>query len=152
MLYSKASEYAIRAMVFLAEQPEGQLIQLKEVAAREDIPFHFLAKTMQILSRMDLVRSHRGPRGGFCLSRKPSEITLYDIVNPIDHIANYDEVCIIGIQPCNDDTPCPLHDDWKKIRESIRSTLENKTLQDMVGKLEEKRKILAERDLTTDEA
>jgi len=150
MLYSKASEYAIRAMVFLAEQPEGQLIQLKEVAAREDIPFHFLAKTMQILSRMDLVRSHRGPRGGFCLARPAAEITLYDIVNPIDHIANYDEVCIIGINPCNDETPCPLHDDWKKIRESIRSTLENKSLQDMVGKLEEKRRIIAERDLTSE--
>ena len=152
MLYSKASEYAIRAMVFLAEQPEGQLIQLKEVAAHEDIPFHFLAKTMQILSRMGLVRSHRGPRGGFCLARKPSEITLYDIVNPIDHIANYDEVCIIGINPCNDDTPCPLHDDWKKIRELIRDTLEGKNLRDMVGKLEEKRKALAERDLTAGEA
>ncbi len=148
MLYSKASEYAIRAMVFLAEQPEGELIQLKEVASRENIPFHFLAKTMQILSRRGLVRSHRGPRGGFCLARGGDEITLYDIVDPIDHITNYDETCILGIHPCNDDAPCPLHDEWKKIRRSIRLTLEGKTLKEMVGRLEEKRAILASMGLT----
>lgn len=148
MLYSKASEYAIRAMVYLAEQPEGELIQLKSVAAKEDIPFHFLAKTMQILSRRGLVRSHRGPRGGFCLARDAGEITLYDIVDPIDHITNYDETCILGIHPCNDEAPCPLHDEWKKIRRTIRLTLEGKSLRDMVGRLEDKRRILAEMGLT----
>ncbi len=107
MLYSKAAEYAIRAMVYLAEQTPGELIQLKDVAEKEDVPFHFLAKTMQILSRKGLVRSHRGPRGGFTLSRKPEEITLYDIVDPIDHIANYDEICILGIDVCSDEASCP---------------------------------------------
>lgn len=147
MLYSKAAEYAIRAMVYLAEQTPGELIQLKDVAEKEDIPFHFLAKTMQILSRKGLVRSHRGPRGGFCLSRKPEEITLYDIVDPIDHIANYDEICILGIDVCSDEASCPLHDDWSKIRGQIRLTLEGKNLAQMVGKLEEKRRIVAEKGL-----
>ncbi|MBM4116215.1 Rrf2 family transcriptional regulator [bacterium] len=147
MLYSKAAEYAIRAMVYLSEQPPGELIQLKDVAEKENIPFHFLAKTMQILSRKGLVRSHRGPRGGFCLSRKPEEITLYDIVDPIDHIANYDEICILGIDVCSDEAACPLHDDWTKIRAQIRLTLEGKSLAQMVGKLEEKRRIVAEKGL-----
>src|SRR5210317_2169654 len=132
-------------MVSLAEQPEGQLIQLKDVAEKEDIPFHFLAKTMQILSRKGLVRSHRGPRGGFCLASKPHEITLYDIVDPIDHIANYDEICILGIDVCSDEAACPLHDEWKQIRSDIRSTLEHKNLAEMVGQLEEKRRIVAEK-------
>ncbi|MCB1161874.1 MAG: Rrf2 family transcriptional regulator [Candidatus Krumholzibacteriia bacterium] len=147
MLYSKAAEYAIRAMVYLAEQTEGELIQLKDVAEKEDIPFHFLAKTMQILSRKGLVRSHRGPRGGFCLSRPPEEITLYDIVDPIDHIANYDEICILGIDVCSDEAACPLHDDWTKIRAQIRLTLEGKNLAQMVGKLEEKRRLVKEKGL-----
>ena len=147
LLYSKAAEYAIRAMVSLAEQPEGQLIQLKEVAAKEEIPFHFLAKTMQILSRKGLVKSHRGPRGGFCLARKPDEITLFDVVDPIDHIANYDEICILGIDVCSDEAACPLHDDWKVIRTEIRQTLEHKNLAQMAGKLEEKRRFLAEKGL-----
>ena len=148
MLYSKASEYAIRAMVFLAAQPEGELIQLKEVAAQENIPFHFLAKTMQILSRRGLVRSHRGPRGGFCLAKPGSDITLYDIVDPIDHITNYDETCILGIHPCTDEAACPLHDEWKKIRRSIRLTLEGKSLNDMVDRIQEKRRVLSEMGLT----
>ena len=147
MLYSKAAEYAIRAMVYLAEQTPGELIQLKDVAEKEDIPFHFLAKTMQILSRKGLVRSHRGPRGGFTLSRKPEEITLYDIVDPIDHIANYDEICILGIDVCSDEASCPLHDDWTKIRAQIRLTLEGKNLAQMVGKLEEKRRMVREKGL-----
>ncbi len=147
MLYSKAAEYAIRAMVSLSEKPEGKLTQLKDVAEKEDIPFHFLAKTMQILSRKGLVRSHRGPRGGFCLARKPAEITLYDIVDPIDHIANYDEICILGIEVCSDEAACPLHDEWKKIRTEIRQTLEHKNLQEMVGRLEEKRRLIEEKGL-----
>ncbi len=142
MLYSKAAEYAIRAMVHLAEQKEGQLIQLKAVAEREDIPFHFLAKTMQILSRKGLVKSHRGPRGGFCLATKPEEISLYDVVDPIDHISNYDEICLLGIDVCSDEAACPLHEEWKAIRISIRQTLENRTLKEMAGKLEEKRQLV----------
>ena len=142
MLYSKAAEYAIRAMVHLAEQKEGELIQLKAVAEREDIPFHFLAKTMQILSRKGLVKSHRGPRGGFCLASAPSEISLYDIVDPIDHISNYDEICLLGIDVCSDEASCPLHDEWKSIRATIRKTLEERTLAQMAGKLEEKRQKL----------
>ena len=130
MLYSKAAEYAIRAMVYLAEQPEGELIQLKDVAKKEDIPFHFLAKTMQILSRKGLVRSHRGPKGGFCLAQKADEIALYNIVDPIDHISNYDQICILGIDVCSDEATCPLHDDWKKIRGSIRLTLEGRLYLD----------------------
>ena len=147
MLYSKAAEYAIRAMVYLAERPERDLIQLKDVAKDEEIPFHFLAKTMQILSRKGLVRSHRGPKGGFCLSRGADEITLYDIVDPIDHISNHDKVCILGIDVCSDEASCPLHDDWVKIRGTIRLTLEGKTLEQMVGKLVEKRRLLAEKGL-----
>ncbi len=147
MLYSKAAEYAIRAMVFLAEQAEGELTQLKDVAKKEEIPFHFLAKTMQILSRKGLVRSHRGPKGGFRLARPPAEITLYDIVDPIDHISNYDEICILGIDVCSDEAACPIHDEWKEIRTRIRLTLEHRTLKQMVGKLEEKRRKVKEKSL-----
>lgn len=134
-------------MVYLAEHHGRELVQLKDVAKQEEIPFHFLAKTMQILARRGLVFSQRGPKGGFALALRPEQITLFDIADPIDHISNYDKICILGIDECSDQAVCPLHDDWKVIRHNIRTTLEQKNLSEMVGKLEEKRRRVAENDL-----
>ena len=87
MILSRASEYAIRAMVYMAGRQEEGPIQLKEIAEAENIPFHFLAKTMQVLTRIRLVKSFRGPHGGFTLMKPSSEIHLYEIVNAFDAIS-----------------------------------------------------------------
>ena len=67
MIYSRSAEYAIRAFVHLAQVPEGKYAMVKNIAEQEDIPAHFLAKILQQLARKGLLRSSKGPTGGFAL-------------------------------------------------------------------------------------
>ncbi len=144
MILSRASEYAIRAMVYMAEKGGDTPTQLKDIAESEGIPFHFLAKTMQVLTRIRLVKSFRGPRGGFTLMKKPDQIYLYEIVNAFDAISQWETTCILGINPCSDEVVCPIHEDWKPIKEEIFKMFQEKTLTDLVGQITAKREKLKE--------
>ncbi len=144
MILSRASEYAIRAMVYMAGRQTDGPIQLKEIAEAENIPFHFLAKTMQVLTRIRLVKSFRGPHGGFTLMKPAAEIHLFEIVNAFDAISQWDTTCVLGINPCSDDVICPLHDDWSPIKDKIFALFQERTLNTLVGKIEEKRRKLRE--------
>ncbi len=148
MILSRASEYAIRAMVYMAEKGGDSPTQLKDIAESESIPFHFLAKTMQVLTRIRLVKSFRGPRGGFTLMKKPDQIYLYEIVNAFDAISQWETTCILGINPCSDEVICPIHEDWKPIKEEIFKMFQEKTLTDLVGQITAKREKLKELGLT----
>ncbi len=148
MILSRASEYAIRAMVHMAGRGDDGPVQLKEIAEAENIPFHFLAKTMQVLTRIRLVKSFRGPHGGFMLMKPPADIYLYEIVNAFDAISQWDTTCVLGIHPCSDECICPIHDDWKPIKERIFDLFHTRDLQSLVGKLEEKRAKLRELGMT----
>ena len=148
MILSRASEYAIRAMVYMAGREENGPVQLKEIAESENIPFHFLAKTMQVLTRIRLVKSFRGPHGGFMLMKPAGDIYLFEIVNAFDAINQWDTTCVLGINPCSDDVICPLHDDWKPIKEGIYDLFKTRNLESLVGRLEEKRQKLRELGLT----
>ena len=148
MILSRASEYAIRAMVYMAGHEGGEPVQLKEIADAENIPFHFLAKTMQVLTRIRLVKSFRGPHGGFTLMRPASEIYLYEIANAFDAISQWETTCVLGINPCSDDVICPLHEDWKPIKESIFRLFQERTLRSLIGRLDEKRDRLRELGMT----
>jgi Rrf2 family protein len=147
MILSRASEYAIRAMVYMAGREEEGPVQLKEIAEAESIPFHFLAKTMQVLTRIRLVKSFRGPHGGFTLMKPASEIHLFEIVNAFDAISQWETTCVLGINPCSDEVICPLHDDWSPIKDTIFKLFQERTLDTLQGKIEEKRQKLREMGL-----
>src|SRR5437763_15604362 len=109
MIYSRSAEYAIRAFVHLAQVPESKYAMVKNIADQEEIPAHFLAKILQQLARKGLLRSSKGPTGGFALKVDPSEIRLLDIVEALDGLAPYQE-CASGLSECNDEMPaaCPV--------------------------------------------
>ena len=96
MIYSRSAEYAIRAFVHLAQVNEGKYAMVKNIAEQEDIPAHFLAKILQQLARKGLLRSSKGPTGGFALRVDPSEIRLLDIVEALDGLAPYQQ-CASGL-------------------------------------------------------
>ena len=95
MIYSRSAEYAIRAFVHLAQVPEGKFAMVKNIAEEEKIPAHFLAKILQQLARKGLLRSSKGPTGGFALRVDPGEIRLLDIVEALDGLAPYQQ-CASG--------------------------------------------------------
>jgi Rrf2 family transcriptional regulator, iron-sulfur cluster assembly transcription factor len=142
MIYSRSSEYAIRAFVHLARVPEGKYAMVKNVADQEKIPGHFLAKILQQLARKGLLRSSKGPTGGFALKQDASKIRLIDIVEALDGLAPYEQ-CAAGLSECSEAMPCPLHDRWSALKTRIMDYLEQNTIADLARALEVKKKALA---------
>ena len=95
-MISQTIEYSLRAVVFLAFH-HGQSITVQHVSERARIPAPYLSKLMQGLVRGGLVRSQRGVGGGFALTREPSEITAWDVVQAVDPIKRI-ESCPLGIE------------------------------------------------------
>jgi Rrf2 family iron-sulfur cluster assembly transcriptional regulator len=141
MIYSRSAEYAIRAFVFLAQVPTGKYAMVKQIAEESDIPSHFLAKILQQLARQGFLRSSKGPTGGFCLRYPATDITLLQIVESIDGLADYQR-CIGGMMECNDQMRCGMHDSWKALRSRIIEYLEGTTVEDLSKSLDQKRRLL----------
>lgn len=143
MIYSRSAEYAIRAVVHLAALPAGEYAMVKHIAAEGGIPPHFLAKILQELARDGLLKSSKGPRGGFCLRQAPESISMLQIVEAVDGSGRYDR-CISGHPECNDRVPCGMHASWKTLRSRIIEYLEGTTAADLAKALEEKRRLIAQ--------
>lgn len=105
-MIAKTSEYALRAMVLLGENP-GARLTLVVIAAHTKVPSSYLSKVLQNLVRAGLVTSLRGPSGGFALARAASRITVYDVVQAVDPIARI-TACPLGL-PEHAHALCPLH-------------------------------------------
>ena len=83
MQFTKAEEYGIFGIMYLATQPRGKITPLSEISEHQNVPEKFLAKIFQSLSRSGLIRSHRGVKGGFTLGKTPDKITMKEIVESI---------------------------------------------------------------------
>lgn len=136
MIYSNACEYAIRALTYLARHPD-KFSLAREISEIEKIPHYFLSKILQDLARDGLLKSTKGPGGGFRLTKAVEKYTLYEIKEAIDGIADLDD-CAVGLARCNDLIPCPLHETFKPLREQIKKYLQVTTLADMAYAVEKK--------------
>jgi Rrf2 family transcriptional regulator, iron-sulfur cluster assembly transcription factor len=141
MIYSRSAEYAIRAFVNLAQVPEGKYAMVKNIAEQEEIPTHFLAKILQQLARKGLLRSSKGPTGGFALRIDAAEIRLLDIVEALDGLSPYQQ-CASGLAECSDEMPCSMHDGWIALRSRIMDYLGRNTIADLVKALDQKKKTI----------
>lgn len=127
MLFSHASQVALRAALFLAHQPRGKRCPVREIAQETCLPRPYLAKIIQQLMTAGLVRAHRGPHGGVELGRAPEQICLQDVVRAMDGPVPAAE-CALGLRACSQRTPCPLHRQWMRIQAETQSLLESTTL------------------------
>ena len=138
MIYSKECEYAIRALTYLAQHDDHRCLT-REIAEQANLPHHFLSKILQALAREKLLNSAKGPNGGFRLAKPAKDITLYHIKEFVDGVEDLND-CAVGLSRCNDEMPCPLHDDFKPIRERIKNYLHSTSLDDMMKALSKKEK------------
>ncbi len=130
LIFSRQCEYAIQALIYLAKQPPENWISIKEIAKKLKIPQHFLGKIMQSLSAMGLLQSQKGLFGGFGLAKSAKQIFIYDIVEAIDGDV-YRRECVLGFPNCSEKSPCPVHDEWKDLRNGIVEMIKKKSLYDM---------------------
>ena len=134
-MFSKTCEYAIRALIFIAQRSgEGLKAGIKEIAVGTDAPEYFIAKILHDLSKKKLVLSHKGPSGGFYLDKKCLSNSLADIVMAVDGDKLFSG-CGLGLAFCSEKKPCPIHYEFKKVREEIYNMLQSAKLGDMQGLL-----------------
>ncbi|MEW6510383.1 MAG: RrF2 family transcriptional regulator [Bacteroidota bacterium] len=137
LIFSKSCEYGLQAVLYLARQTGEQPVLLRDIADRLDIPYHFLSKVLQTLTRDGIVVSFKGTNGGFLLGQSPTDIALIDIVRAVDGDKFLDN-CVLGFPACADRTPCPVHDQWKRAKEIILAFLRKKTLAELGKELDPK--------------
>jgi Rrf2 family protein len=130
-MLSKSGIHAVRALICLAELPKGTHAGAVSIAERIQAPKNYLGKILQQLSREGLVISQKGLGGGFRLAREPRDISLLEIVDPIEQIERWSG-CILGREACSEDNPCPIHNGWKSVKEAYMSLLSDTTLADLV--------------------
>jgi Rrf2 family protein len=107
MQFTKAEEYGIIGMIHLARQPRGAVVSLSEISKIENIPDKFLAKIFQNLTKSDLVKSHRGVRGGFSLAKTPRKITMGEIIRSVQ--GEEDPMkCVLKHHVCDKVAACPI--------------------------------------------
>jgi Rrf2 family transcriptional regulator, iron-sulfur cluster assembly transcription factor len=129
-MFSRSAGYAVQALAYLARQPSGKLTGAREIAEAEKIPTPFLWKILRNLSQKKLVRSFKGVHGGYELARDAKKITVSEILQatPDNDLST---ICVLGLERCNDENPCCLHNSWKSIRVKINSLMGQTTLADL---------------------
>jgi len=139
MLFSRSAEYGIRAMTYLASQKGGKLSGAREISGAERIPMPFLWKILRLLTQRRLIRSFKGIRGGYELARPAEKISLNDVFLATDG-REFRENCVLGLPECDNENPCPLHEQWKQIRANMTHMLDHTFLDDLVRVTQRRRR------------
>ncbi|MBV5322151.1 MAG: Rrf2 family transcriptional regulator [Sulfuricurvum sp.] len=117
-MLSSACQDTIRATVWLSTKPADEFHRIQEISEALELPFHFMAKSLQKLVHAGILISQRGAAGGVTLSRKASDITLLSIIEAVDGTTFFDE-CVLGIGDCEAEKPCALHAQWDVWRQEM---------------------------------
>jgi Rrf2 family iron-sulfur cluster assembly transcriptional regulator len=136
-MLSNTCKYAVRSLIYLGKfSADGTKIGIKKISADLTIPTPFLGKILQNLVKQKILLSTKGPNGGFSLGKKPSEVSLYDIVRIVDG-EDFFKNCLIGLQPCSthseSEKPCPVHSQFGPIRAQLLQFYQETTIEGILG-------------------
>lgn len=136
-MFSNSCEYGLRAIIFIAQQTmQNKKVSLSTISEEISSPHAFTAKILQKLTRNNIVKSIKGPYGGFEIEKeKLNTITLSNVVVLFDGDAIYTR-CGLGLAQCDEDSPCPMHHKFIEIREGLKNMLENTTLLGLLHDLD----------------
>lgn len=125
-------------MIFIAQKSKGGAkVGMKDIAKGIDAPEFFVAKILQDLSRKGLVQSLKGPSGGFYFEDTSLKHTLADVVKAVDGDKLFTG-CGLGLKQCSASKPCPIHNQFKQIRQDIYEMLQASRLGEFNQALEKK--------------
>lgn len=128
-MLSQTVEYALRAMVHLADKsPAPQTTE--QIVKITHVPQAYLPKVMLGLNKAGLVKSQRGPRGGFALVKDPKDLTILDIVNAVDPI-NRINICPLNLKDHSGGL-CPLHKKLDDTLAMVENSFKNTSLADLM--------------------
>lgn len=128
-------DYALKIIFDLSLNYEKGMIQIKEIAKRQDIPIKYLEQIIIILKGAGYVRSRRGPSGGIWLAKPPEQIMIGDIVRLMEGSTS-PIACVStsSYSKCDYEESCPFIEIWCKIRDSINSVVDTTSFKDIADK------------------
>ena len=128
-------DYGVRALVELAQGHGGQSVSTTEIAEHQHIPAAYLNQLLMQLGKGGLIRSKRGPRGGYLLAKAPKEISLGAVISILEGEAALLE-CISVPECCTFSTTCAQREVWSSVEEVVQKVLRATTIADLVTRQE----------------
>ncbi len=132
MQITRQADYAVRAVLFLAEQNGAGRAPTSQIAREKKIPPSFLAKIVSQLSVAGMVQTSRGARGGVALAKEPKDISLLEVVEAIDGPITLNE-CVIDPEGCTFGDDCPVRRVWCDAQERLVSDLAATSFADLLN-------------------
>ncbi len=136
-MLSNSSKYALTAVLHLASQTDEEHKKMvKDLSLDTNIPKAYLAKLLQQLSKHQVISATKGPKGGYYLTEENRKLPLYRIIEVIDGTHRM-EFCVLGLEECNAENPCPLHEYITPSKTIFLDTLKRMSIEELAGKLKE---------------
>lgn len=144
MQLNQATDYALRAVLYLANSSPQQVIPAQVIAETEEIPIRFLLKIMRSLIQAGIIKSYRGTVGGYMLAKRPEEITLLDVVQAVEGPV-YLNRCLLDPKYCNKNgtATCAIHEALENIEKNLVRGLNSYNFGELAGKKRKKVKNLS---------
>ncbi|HXR83006.1 MAG TPA: Rrf2 family transcriptional regulator [Hanamia sp.] len=130
-MLSKTCKIAIKAVIYLCSKFEsGGNASIKEIAEFINSSEHTVGKILQTLVKQDVIKSMKGPTGGFFISRTQQKQPIINIVEAVDGKQVF-RSCGLGLSKCSSSHPCPIHQDYKEARDLMEKLFREKNVQNL---------------------
>lgn len=129
-MISQTAEYALRAAVYLADQPAGPQTT-RDIARATRVPVGYLSKVLQSLGRAGIVQAQRGLHGGFVLSRPPEELTVWEVIQAVDPLQRIRQ-CPLGLK-AHGVNLCPMHKRLDDAMAMVEQAFRQSTLAELLA-------------------
>jgi Rrf2 family protein len=137
VVITRATEYAVRTVLYLAQQPKNEIVLKKDICRTQEVTPAFLTKILQPLIKVGIVSSQRGVGGGFLLAKDPGEITMLDILQAEEGLLKLNH-CLVDADFCHRDGYCSAHEVWQETQQKMAETLKRHTIANLVCREKEK--------------
>lgn len=136
-MLSLTCKAAIKAVIYLGSKPNsGEKSSIKQVAEFINENEHTVGKLLQKLVKENIINSTKGPNGGFFITEQQKKAMMIDIVEAIDGKDMFNK-CGLGLSKCSAMHPCPIHDDYKKVRDTFKQICDEKRIVDLCSTVNE---------------
>ena len=132
MQLTRAADYGVRVMVYLAGRPEGERTLLPTLAQATGTPESFLSKVLQALTRARLISSWRGKSGGFSILPEGRSASLYDVIEAVDGPIRLN-LCLVSGQGCGRMPNCPAHPVWARAQQAMMDVLTSASISELAS-------------------
>ncbi len=130
-MLSQTAEYALRAVLYVAQHGTDRLVQVNEMAGALRIPRNYLSKIVHALVREGVLQSTRGKSGGFRLAVSPERLYVVQVVSSFGAVGE-ERHCLLGQAQCRDRTPCAAHARWKQVADRVAEFFRETTIAELL--------------------